>query len=349
MNNTYTRSSKTKYHTKQENLQFYGARREFLKHPAALLLDSSLIFQTNYKKVTHKIIKIGDYYQIYDYKTTKLKKDKNIEKIKFENRPIKGIKTDYKLDMKYAEEYSKFYSNPMYIQKGREDIRLKHIDIPVEIKKEKTIDIKNINRARFELQRIVKANEKEFKTFVTLTFEENITDIEKANKMFNSFRTYIKRLKNDFKYVCVPEFQKRGAVHYHLLTNIDYNDIQLLSQEEKKLWNKSSKQWQVGKNIKAWNKGYTLVKKIDNYNIIGYISKYMTKDIDNRLWGKRRYLCSQNLIKPKISYIDIDDIEDFAKLVDITAGLTVTYKTTYKNVFNEEIEFLEYRKEPSNE
>ena len=34
-------------------------------------------------------------------------------------------------------------------------------------------------------------------------------------------------------------------------------------------------------------------------NIIGYLSKYMTKDIDNRLFGKRRYLYSQNLVKPK--------------------------------------------------
>ena len=340
----YNRSSKITYHTKQDNLQFYGARREFLKRPAALLLDSSLIFQTKYKKVTHKIIEIGDYCQVYDFKTTKLKKDKNLEKIKFENRSIKKIETNYKPNLKYYNEYQKFINNPLY-KKSREDIRLKHVDIPIEIKKEKIIDIKNINRARIELQRIVKANEKEFKTFITLTFEENIIDIEKANKNFNSFRTYIKRLKNDFKYVCVPEFQKRGAVHYHLLTNIDYNDIMLLSQEEKKLWNKSSKMWQVGKNIKGWNKGFTLVKSIDNFNVVGYISKYMTKDIDERLWGKRRYLCSQNLIKPKISYIDSDDLNDFSKLVNMTSGLILTYKTTYKNVFNEEIDFLEYRKE----
>lgn len=196
-----------------------------------------------------------------------------------------------------------------------------------------------------ELERIVKSNEKEFKTFVTLTFKENLKDIEYANKCFNSFRTYIKKLKNDFKYVAVPEFQKRGAVHYHLLTNIDYNDLNLLSQEEKKLYNRSSKKWQVGKNIIGWSKGFSLVKTIENVNIVAYISKYMTKDIDNRLWGKRRYYYSQSLIKPETIYLNIDNIDEFALLVNNLTDFKLKYKSSYLNKLNETINFYEYKKE----
>ena len=360
--NTYTRSSKTRYYTKEENQKFYSDYRDYIeKHIFSrnmltekstrdiitrALLDSSLISQTKYKTYTHKVIRIGDYYQIYDYNKIGLRKDNNLEKNKYTCK-VKGSSEQIQIAEDVKKEYDKFNNNPMYIQKSYstplEDF--KHTDMPINIKSEKKIDIKNINRAKFELQRIVKANEQEFKTFITLTFEQNITSIEEANKKFNSFRTYIKRLKSDFKYVCVPEFQKRGAVHYHLLTNIDYTDFNLLSQNEIKLWNKSSRSWQVGRNIIGWSSGYSLVKNMEKIEIIGYITKYMTKDIDNRLWGKRRYLYSQNLIKPIISYIDVTNIEDFSKLVNITSDLKVAYKTSYKNIYNETVDFIEYKKE----
>ena len=67
-----------------------------------------------------------------------------------------------------------------------------------KVKKEnklKEIDEKNINRSKIELQKIIKTNEKAFKTFITLTFEDSINDIESANKKFNIFRTKIKRIK----------------------------------------------------------------------------------------------------------------------------------------------------------
>ena len=345
--NSYTRSSRTQYHTKIDNLRFYRDCREYLKRPATLLLDSSLIFQTNYKKYTHKIIKIGDYYQIYDYNKISLKKDKNLEKIKYQCN-IKSTPNNFDIPDIVTQEYQKYINNPLY-KKSRVEGELKHIDIPPKIKTKenqlKTIDIKNINRAKFEIQRLVKANINEFKTFITLTFAENIKDIEQANKKFNSFKTYIKKLKNDFKYVCVPEFQKRGAVHYHLLTNIDYTDFNLLSKEEKKIWNPSSKKWHVGRNIKGWNSGFSQVKNLQGIEVIGYITKYITKDIDNRLWGKRRYLHSRNLITPKVSYIDINNIEDFRRYVDITNNSILIYTSTYKNIYEETVDFLEYKKE----
>lgn len=341
----YTRSSQTKYYTKEDNLKFYGNCRNYLKQTARLLLDSSLISQTNIKKYTHKIIKVGDYYQIYDFNKVNLKKDKDYEKIKYVCK-IKSIKDNSK-DDKVSLEYRKFANNPLYKEKSRAVPieEFKHIDLPIKINnKKKEIELKNINRSKFELQRIVKANENRFKTFITLTFEENLQDISEANKIFNSFRTYIKRLKKDLIYICVPEFQKRGAIHYHLLTNIEYNDLNLLSEKEVKLWSKKSNSWQIGKNIIGWNKGFTLVKDMKDINVVGYLSKYMTKDIDNRLWGKRRYLCSQNIIKPKISYLNVTNLDDFSKLVNLTSDLKLIYSSSYNNFYNEKVNFLEYKK-----
>ncbi|MEO0797293.1 MAG: hypothetical protein AAFX93_19240 [Verrucomicrobiota bacterium] len=52
--------------------------------------------------------------------------------------------------------------------------------------------------------------------FLTLTFEDNVTDFREAQRRFNSLATHI--LRNLFEnYVVTVEPQKRGAVHYHLV------------------------------------------------------------------------------------------------------------------------------------
>lgn len=307
-------SYKERYH--QESLLGAWRKDEVL----SLLLDSSLIFQSNKKFVNIKLIDCGDYKQIYYYNDLKLKKDNNLDRFKDVNQLCVKICNDRVGD-----------------------------DLPIKKEKSpnnelKQIELKNINRSKFEMQRLIKCNEKEFKTFITLTFAENITDIEYANKQFNIWRTYIKELKSDFKCVGVPEFQKRGAVHYHLLTNIDYNDTTLLSQEERKIWNKESG-WQIGKDVKGWKYGINMAKDMKDINVIAYLSKYMTKDIDNRLWGKRRYFYTRNLKKPITYDIDLSNLEDFKNFVRLLDNDFIEeYTTNYTDFLNHEVTFKEYKK-----
>ena len=140
-------------------------------------------------------------------------------------------------------------------------------------------------------------NESEFKSFITLTFAENVTDINEANKKFHDWRTSItrslKKDNKDFKYLGVPEFQKRGAVHYHLLTNLEVNGDYLTLQHGKENMY----------DVKYWKYGFSSAFDImrntdDNFNIALYICKYLYKDIDNRLFGRNKCLKSNNLKKP---------------------------------------------------
>ena len=327
INRVFAHSSRFLPTTNEEKKQFYDDKRVGLKHfldnqpdksLLSLLLDSSLITASNSKNYTIKVIQCGDYYQVYRYNNRLLKKDNSKEKIK--NLHGKDfIYTDFLVT---KGKYKKTPSRGV-------------------------IEEKNINRSKFNLQRLIKSNENEFKTFITLTFKDNVTDIAVANKMFHSFRTYIQQLKSDFKYVCVPEFQKRGAVHYHLLTNIDYTDFTLLSQTEVKLWRPKNGSWAVGRNIRGWNKGFSLVINMTDVNVVGYLSKYMTKDIDNRLFGRRRYLYSSNLKKPSEVYIDLSDDTDFSLLADIMANSDITFDKTYMDIFGDVVDFTEYKKAPS--
>lgn len=295
--------------------------------PGGSILDSSLIIQTKLKSYSVKVVECGKFKSVYFYDDERYLKEKNNEKIN-----------------KYEEDKEK---RKQIINRMFDDLDLQKEKSRGGVPTLQQIEEKNINRAKIEMQRLIKSNIEEFKTFITLTFDTNknadidINDISDANKKFNIWKTYIKRLKNDFKYVCVPEFQKRGAVHYHLLTNLDYNTSPLLLQEIT-TWNKKSRTYKTGKPIKGWKYGYSMAINLKGINVVGYMSKYMTKDIDSRLFGMRRYHYSRNLIKPTETYIDFNNKKDLLYYLKSLNDMNVCYKNNYYDKFGNEVLFVEY-------
>lgn len=303
------------YYTKKEyeqlkvDIELYNKEpaEEFLKRPAGLLLDSSLIVTTNnLSNYNIKVILCNDYVQVYKISDSKIKTDNSLEISNHSMKKdiIKKIDTD---SLKSST------SNQLH-----------------------SIETKNIIRSKLQCQRLAKANAKDWKTFITLTFAENIKDVGIANKKFRYFIDQVQRKFKELKYICIPEFQKRGAVHYHLLTNIPIDNPNLIYS-------------QVGnekfKHVKHWNEGFTSVDSLDNdiKKIIGYISKYMTKDIDNRLYNRHRYFYSRNLGKPKVSYLDLDNIKHQEYLKKLLNKKELIYTNKYQNSYNEEeVIFEEY-------
>lgn len=276
-----------------------------VKRPGALLLDSKLITPTISDGYNIKLVDCGDYVQVYCYEKKKKKKKNDSDDLNLVNPSL--------LD----EE--------------------KQTNV---VKKENTnvIETRNIIRSKLQCQRLAKANAEEWETFITLTFAENEQNIESANRKFRYFIDKIRRVKKNFKYLCIPEFQKRGAIHYHLLTNISTNDNKLIySQSDNSKF----------KHIKYWNLGFDSIEVIkgDIKKIVGYISKYMTKEIDNRLFGHRRYFYSNNLDKPLENYIDTDIVRDFNFYQKKIQELQPIYQKDYINPYdNSKVTFLEYKK-----
>ncbi len=271
------------------------------------ILDSRLIVATKKKAYDIKLVTCGDYVQLYFY----------------ENKKTVTQKQD---------------TTDLELQKNKIDLSndIKRENIKIEVPWEETISEKNIIRSKLECQRLAKANINEWETFITLTFEENITDLEYANKRFKYFIDKVRRVKKDIKYLCITEFQKRGATHYHMLCNISINDTSLIySQEDNPKF----------KHIKYWTDGFTSVEVIkkDAKKIIGYIAKYMTKDIDNRLFNRHRYFYSRNLIKPVANYINLDDTIDNDFYQKIIQDKKLIYENEYINPYdNTKVSFLEY-------
>ena len=176
----------------------------------------------------------------------------------------------------------------------------------------------SLSRARKGIRRLINANAVELNKFVTLTFAENLTDVDKANYEFKKFierlKFYLKKAEPEhkLKYISVIEFQKRGAVHYHVLFNLPYIDAKMLNE--------------------IWGNGFIKINKIDHIDNVGaYVSKYMSKDErDQRLWNKKMYFTSRNLDKP----IEITKQKEVNAIIDnLLADRKPTYTTSFENEF----------------
>ena len=182
------------------------------------------------------------------------------------------------------EEYS--YDEPIRINGGTKNKLNKR-----KSDAERTSEYKgrSINRAQNTIRRLVQANFGEYSKFITLTLNnQNTFDIKSIKECDLRFRLFIRslRIKNpDLKYVVVREFQKkRGAVHYHLITNLPFIQKEELAE--------------------IWGRGFIRINKVtDTRGIGGYISKYLSKEFgDVRFKGVKTYIASRNLKRSLVYY-----------------------------------------------
>lgn len=159
---------------------------------------------------------------------------------------------------------------------------------------------------------------------ITITIAENISDINMTN---NWFTKYIIKLSKAFpevrlKYLAVPEFQKRGSVHYHcIFFNLPFrNNIKQIFQSN-------------------WVFGYTQVKATNRIKNIGkYISKYLTKSFSARgLMYKKSYFISRGLLKPLKTNFD----EIIAQVMDLVPAESLEYES--KDIKTERLGAMDYR------
>lgn len=195
-----------------------------------------------------------------------------------------------------------------------------------------------LQRAKRDLRRLINANYmqygKEFTTkFLTLTFGDNVTDLNVANYEFEKF---IKRLnyycfgtkKANLKYTCVIEFQKRGAIHYHVIIyNMPYIKANIIQD--------------------VWRNGFIKINKIDDIDNVGaYVAEYLGnaekgqgKDVlDDRLQGKKSYFNSRGLFKP----IEITDKKVVEQVATALSPENIKYSAAFENEHLGQISYTQY-------
>ena len=78
----------------------------------------------------------------------------------------------------------------------------------------------NANRASMVFRQLVLANLSgtEYPLLLTATYRDNQEDLRLGYRDFGAFIQALRhRFGKEWRYIAVPEFQKRGAVHFHAL------------------------------------------------------------------------------------------------------------------------------------
>lgn len=197
-------------------------------------------------------------------------------------------------------------------------------------KKQKRKQNANVSRANF--RRLILSNFDDTANFITLTFAENITDVNYANKLFDAFMKRLRRRYGDeFKYAVVLEFQQRGAVHYHMLADLG---LKWENEEECRLLENEFRE-------QIWKHGWVDIKSVNHVDNIGaYMAKYMAKRMDDeRLQGKKAYRTSHNLSRPVI--LKGEEAEKILEMYEIEQKKEV-YATTYESEYIGTIQYREY-------
>lgn len=214
---------------------------------------------------------------------------------------------------------------------------------------------KVLTRARNKVRRMINCNP-DLKTFVTLTFEDNVIDLKYSNKEFKKFIQRLQyNLKNEFKYVAVIEFQQRGAIHYHMLCNypIEFKVANWIVNSHGKRYRRktsSQKEFELSFQSRFWKNGFVDIQPLtpdsrfgDEVDNVGaYVTKYMTVDLDDdRLKGNKMYLMSKNLsdsVEVFLSDKEIDVLENVYNLSNCES----VYNNSYTNDYIGKVEYKQY-------
>lgn len=186
----------------------------------------------------------------------------------------------------------------------------------------------SIQNARKTLTRTIMANigRTENSAFLTFTF----VDIVPLRSGYRIFTAYIKTLRRyyglKFDYVVVPEFQKRGSVHFHAL--FFGIEKEIISQEPDTRFFQNT-----------WAHGFVDCLNTDNSpKVAFYMAKYLSKSLsDSRSIGAKAYSTSRGIVRPVL--FKTKEVVDFVtedlsvdKLVDCTAEYDTMHlgRCTYK-------------------
>jgi len=180
-----------------------------------------------------------------------------------------------------------------------------------------------IKRTRQNFLRLVRSNcgSNGSPALITLTVHNDM-GIEMGYRCLTHYLADIRRnFGSELRYVAVPEFQKRGAVHFHLLVwglpkeiifhETSYADWCRKAFRQPKLFNRFL-EWAKQEGFTAdhargdrklqnlWSLGFVDCVPTDgSLALAGYLAKYMRKSMhDERLDGYKAYVCSRNVMRP---------------------------------------------------
>lgn len=152
--------------------------------------------------------------------------------------------------------------------------------------------LKNIG-SKFPEEVVKSGYELELPLFVTLTYHENFTDTVTAKKHLNAWFQRLRRIYgHDFRYFWKMEFQRRGAIHFHLALYINPAKLPIVPGLKKGFTNLDRAKKYVGQSwaeITAAVNGFAApASKLGNYTVKSYYVTGRAQDIKTGKYVNRR-------------------------------------------------------------
>lgn len=211
---------------------------------------------------------------------------------------------------------------------------------------------RSLYRTQNTIKKLVSFNDDKFNTFITLTFKDDVENIDEAFKYFQSYIKYCKRhLNEELYYICVPEIQQNRAkktgkfvIHFHIITNINLDSELIPRREPKKTMGKNKTiKTLYYYDLPGWSHGYSFAIGIDRnstFNLSLYLIKYLYKDFDNRFFNRQKLLKSNNLKCP--SSDDIYSKQELDHFMELNKDKLIEVYGSKKGINGKYIEYQDY-------
>lgn len=187
------------------------------------------------------------------------------------------------------------------------------IYVPEDMEKKKARS-EYVSRAR-SLNRVYHlARSNVWDWFFTLTFNPEKVDsfdYDSAKKALSIWLNNVKKKCPDMVYLLVPELHKSGRIHFHgLFSKCD--DLGFADSGHR------TKKGQVIYNVGSYKLGWSTATRVDdNTRVTKYLSKYITKDLCNSTFGKKRYWASRNIedVEPVEHILSFESLQEFERSI----------------------------------
>lgn len=184
-------------------------------------------------------------------------------------------------------------------------------------------ELDNLKRAKEVIYDLARCNK--FDYFITLTFGPDVNryDYDACCAVIKQYTNYLS--KHGFRWIIVPEQHADGAWHFHGLLAGSARVVRAYSPHTgKPLFDNFGREVY---NLLDYQAGFTTAVPLDGSpRIATYLTKYFSKSMTVPK-GRKRYWASRNLVKPVISYDELD-VDTFEELM-----MTARYRKDIKGPY----------------
>lgn len=201
----------------------------------------------------------------------------------------------------------------------------------------------SLKRTKQKVYQYARSNDWDW--FVTFTFSPDKVDrfsYDACVKLLSKWLNNVRRDAPDVRYIIVPEQHKSGAWHFHgLFAGLDdrligWTGKYVVKRKGKQFVRTKDKIYRFNKYKFGW---MTATRVSDQQRVVSYMVKYLTKDMMQGMFGRKRYWASRNLDLPEVETLLVDEFDKMVLAFELESN--ASFKKSMGFVYGDQIQRLD--------